>query len=336
MTEGTEAQHGTANEAPEERRAAHERLSTGTLARWGRACAEHPWRVVGGWLGITALLIVLVATVGGQLKDEFEIPGSDTQKATDLIESEFASEQGGVLNLVFAAPPGQRLDTPERKAAIQAAIAKIKTQEFKPTKDRAGIESVGNPFDKNTFSDDGRIAYAEAQFDRVIYDKDRDAVVNVEDTVRSAVEKAGVTAEFNGDAEFPPIQQGIQELLGLMAALIVLLVVFRTFVAAAIPIALAIVAVGSAFILLFILAGLTDINTITPILVSMIGMKAATNVRKTISSTISAASRPRSSEVPCSIGGNSASPLYSTVTPAGASASRTVSSTLTTESRSLS
>ena len=121
-------------------------------------------------------------------------------------------------------------------------------------------------------SDDGRIAYAEAQFDRVIYEEDREQVVAVQDAVREAVEPAGVEVEFNGDAEFPPIEQGTQELLGLLAALIVLLVVFRTFVAAAIPIALALVAVASAFLLLFLLAGLTDINTITPLLVSMIGL----------------------------------------------------------------
>jgi putative drug exporter of the RND superfamily len=255
-----------------ERRAAHERLSTGGLARWARACATHPWRVVGSWIGIVAVMIGLVATVGGSLKDEFEIPGSDTQKATDLIESEFAEEQGGVLNLVFAAPPGQRLDTPERRAAVERAIAELKTQRFKPTEDNAGIESVGDPFDENTFSDDGRIAYAEAQFDRVIFEKDREQVVAVEDEVRRTVASAGVTAEFNGDAEFPPIEQGTQELLGLMAALLVLLIVFRTIVAAAIPITLAISAVASAFLLLFILAGLTDINTITPLLVSMIGL----------------------------------------------------------------
>jgi RND superfamily putative drug exporter len=255
-----------------ERRAAHERLATGALARWGRACATHPWRVVGGWIGIVVLLVVLVATVGGSLKDEFEIPGSDTQRATDLIEKEFASEQGGVLNLVFAAPPGQRLDTPERKAAIEKAIARLKTPEFKPTKDKAGIESVGDPFTEDTVSDDGRIAYAEAQFDRVIYDKDREAVVAVEDEVRRTVEPAGVEAEFNGDAEFPPIEQGTQELLGLLAALLVLIVVFRTFVAIALPIVLALSALATAFLLLFILAGLTDINTITPLLVSMIGL----------------------------------------------------------------
>src|SRR6266511_4006427 len=233
-----------------ERRAAHERLSIGALARWARACATHPWRVIFGWIGIVVLLVVLVATVGGSLRDKIEIPGSDTQKATDLIESEFASEQGGVLNLVFAAPPGQRLDTPARKAAIERAVAKLKTREFKPTKDKAGIESVGNPFSADTFADDGRIAYAEAQFDRVIYDKDRDAVVAVEDAVRKSVEPAGVTAEFNGDAEFPPIEQGTQELLGLLAALIVLLVVFRTAVATTMPIARALTALLSAFLLL--------------------------------------------------------------------------------------
>ena len=254
------------------RRAAHERLATGGLARWARFCASHPWRVVLGWLAIVVVLIGLVATIGGSLRDEFEIPGSDTQRATDLIESEFADEQGGVLNIVFAAPEGQRLDTAERKAAIEEAMAELRTSEFQPTEERAGLTSVGDPFSEQTFSENGRIAYAEAQFDRVIYDEDRDAVVAVQDAVRDAVAPVGVTVEYNGDAEFPPIEQGTSELLGLLAAIIVLLIVFRTFVAAFIPIVLAIVALATAFLLLFILAGLTDINTITPILVSMIGL----------------------------------------------------------------
>src|SRR5215213_5229024 len=110
-----------------ERRLAHERLSTGALARWMRACATHPWRVVLGWVGIIGVLIVLVGTVGGSLRDEFEIPGSDAQKATDLIESRFASEQDGVLNVVFAAPKGARLEGPARRAAIDRAVARLKS-----------------------------------------------------------------------------------------------------------------------------------------------------------------------------------------------------------------
>jgi putative drug exporter of the RND superfamily len=262
----------TAGPGPTPKTRAHERLSTGTWARWARFCATHPWRVVIGWVGIIAVLIGLVATVGGSLRDEFEIPGSDTQRATDLIESKFASEQGAVLNIVFAAPAGQRLDTPERKAAIEKAIALIQTAPYTPTADKAGIESAGDPFSPDTFSDDGRIAYSEAQFDQTIEDKDRDAVVAVEDAVRDAVAPVGVTVEYNGEAEFPPLEQGTSELLGLLAAIIVLIVVFRTFVAMIIPIALALTALFTAFLLLFILAGLTDINTITPILVSMIGL----------------------------------------------------------------
>ena len=123
-----------------------------------------PWRVIISQVGIIAALIVLVATVGGSLKDEFSIPGSDTQRATDLIESEFAEEQGGVLSLVFAAPEGERLDTPERKAAVEAAIASSR-RTSSPRRDgsrgRRRHHDVGDPFDKNTFSDDGRIAYAE-------------------------------------------------------------------------------------------------------------------------------------------------------------------------------
>ena len=124
-------------------RAAHERLATGSLSRWMRACASHPWRVVLAWLGILVALIFTVGAFGGSLKDEFSIPGSDTQRATDLIESEFAEEQGGVLNLVFAAPPGERLDTPERRAAIEEAIAELETDEFAPTarRPKATLES---------------------------------------------------------------------------------------------------------------------------------------------------------------------------------------------------
>jgi RND superfamily putative drug exporter len=275
------AEHGQASEAERAdaggagdggRLAAHERLATGALASWTRACAAHPWRVIAGWAGVMALLVVLVMGVGGSLRDEFEIPGSDTQKATDLIESEFVSEQGGVLNIVFAAPEGQVLDTPERRAAIEEAMARLASPEFAPREDRAGLESVGDPFSEDTLSENGRIAYAEAQFDRVIYDEDRDAVVAVEDAVRETVEPAGVQVEFNGDAEFPPLEQGTSEAFGLLAAIIVLLVVFRTFVAAIMPIALALAALATAFLVLFILAGLTDINTVTPILVSMIGL----------------------------------------------------------------
>ena len=178
-----------------------------------------------------------------------------------------------MLNVVFAAPEGERLDTPERRAAIEDAdrappVARVQARATA----RPGSRASATRSASDTFSDDGRIAYAEAQFNETIEDEDREQVVAVQDAVRETVEPAGVTVEYNGEAEFPPIEQGTSEALGLLAAIIVLLLVFRTFTAMLIPIALAISALVTAFLLLFILAGLTDINTITPILVSMIGL----------------------------------------------------------------
>ena len=57
-----------------------------------------------------------------------------------------------MLNLVFAAPEGETLDTPERREAIEGAIAELQTDEFAPTEDEAGIESVGDPFSEETRS----------------------------------------------------------------------------------------------------------------------------------------------------------------------------------------
>ena len=64
----------TGTAASPDRLSAHERMSSGALASWMRACASHPWKVMITWLGVIVALIVLVATVGGSLKDEFEIP----------------------------------------------------------------------------------------------------------------------------------------------------------------------------------------------------------------------------------------------------------------------
>ena len=139
------------------RRAAHERLATGAWAGWARACAAHPRRVLLSWLGIVVVLIALVATVGGGLRDEFEI-GSDTQRATDAIEQEFATEQVA-CSTSCSSPEGERLDTEERKAAIEAAMQELRTDTaFKPTEDKAGLTSVADPFSDQTFADSGRIA----------------------------------------------------------------------------------------------------------------------------------------------------------------------------------
>jgi RND superfamily putative drug exporter len=233
-------------------------------------CASHPWRVVGAWIAILVLLVGSVGAFRGTLRNEFKIPGSDVQKGQDLIDQKFATRKGATLNMVLAAPAGQRLDTPQRKAAIAKAMEIAKS--FAPKDSKGGVVEVDDPFTGGRFSTSGQIAYGQARFDKTGFDISRSKVVDLEKQVRAAVAPVGVQAQFNGDAEQPPIEQGTSESLGLLAAFLVLMLVFGTFVATFIPLVLAIVAVGAAFMLLFLGAALTDFNTITPVLVSMIGL----------------------------------------------------------------
>ena len=83
-------------------------------------------RVIRGeWCGLVGVFVMLIGlnvAFHGTLINDFKIPGSDTQKATDLINAKFGGQRGAALRVVVAAPPGQRLDTPERAAAIEKML----------------------------------------------------------------------------------------------------------------------------------------------------------------------------------------------------------------------
>ncbi len=79
-------------------------------------------------------------------------------------------------------------------------------------------------------------------------------------------------SQFTGEAENAPPTQGSSDIIGLVAAFFILMVLFRALVPTVIPLLFAITAVLGAFLLLFLAARLTHFNTITEILVPMIGL----------------------------------------------------------------
>jgi RND superfamily putative drug exporter len=240
----------------------------GALARLARACSRHRWRTVGIWVVAAAAIIVGSATFGGTLVDEFKIPGSDAQRATDLLEQRFPQESGDAAQLVFAVPEGQRLDQGDAPAAVRDALVAASRV--------PGVESVGNPLTERdgAVSADLRIAFADVQFSEPAFDvpvKDVDALKR--DTL-AAVAGSGVQLEFTGPviqgSEEP--QTGTSELLGLIAAVIILLVMLGSAVAAGLPIVLALLSVGLGLSLLTLAAAVTNFNTITPVLATMLGL----------------------------------------------------------------
>src|SRR4029077_13179761 len=127
----------------EVRRAEEERIANqGALAHWAGHCARHPWRVVSTWVGIFVVLIGLNAAFHGKLINDFKIPGSDTQKATDLITAKFGGEKGAALRVRLSAPSGERVDTPARTEAIGKMLAAASAGQKKLAEDPKDVSEI--------------------------------------------------------------------------------------------------------------------------------------------------------------------------------------------------
>ncbi len=253
----------------EERRLAH----AGGFARLAGACARRPWRVVVSWIGVFVLLIGLNAAFHGKLINDFKIPGSDTQKATDLINAKFGGQKGAALRVVIAAPPGESVDTPARKAAIVKMLAASKIAQRELAQDPKDASAITSPLaDSSQLAKSGREAFFDVQFDKTGFELPRSGIVNLEDQLKAIGNPAGIEVEFTGEAESAPPSQGSSDLIGLLAAFIVLMILFRALVPTVIPLLFAIVAVIGAFLILFLAARVTHFNTIVEILVPMIGL----------------------------------------------------------------
>jgi RND superfamily putative drug exporter len=264
-----ESANGTRIE--EEKRIAY----TGALARWAGHCARHPWRVVGTWLVIFVSLIALNVAFHGTLVNDFNIPGSDVQKATDLINAKFGGQKGSALRVVVAAPRGQSLNSAEAQAAIDRMLAASKQSQTSLDTVKSDVSAITSPLSPagaHQLAKDGRIAYFDVQFDQTGFELPRSGVVALENQLRDIGAPAGLQVEFTGDAESAPPTQGLSDIIGLVAAFIILIVLFRALVPTVIPLLFAITAVITAFLLLYLAAAVWHFNTITEILVPMIGL----------------------------------------------------------------
>ncbi len=239
----------------------------GLLAGLARACARHRWRTVIIWIIAAAAIVVGAGTIGGTLVDEFTIPDSDAQRAQDLLEQRFPQRSGESATLVFAVPAGEIRSSGSR-AAIETALGDIRTI--------AGVESVGDPFTgtEGAVSENGRIARVDVQFSQPAFDVPIESVDALQDDARAAVEGTPVQVEFTGpviQAAQPP-ETGTSELLGLLAAIIILIIMLGGLIAAGLPILLALVSVGLGLSLLTLAAAVTNFNTITPVIATMLGL----------------------------------------------------------------
>jgi putative drug exporter of the RND superfamily len=237
------------------------------LYRLGRFAFRRRWIVAVTWLAALVLTGAGAATLAGDHTESFEIPGTESQQAMDLLSERFPgmAANGATGRVVFAAPEGEMLTEPEREAAVEAVVGELAGA--------PGLVSVTNPFETGAVSADGRVAYAEVSYDVQVLDAEqREALFDVLDSGR----ELGLTVEVGGDVAWGDEEfEGSSEFIGLAIAAVVLIITFGSFIAAGMPLLNAIVGITVTMSAITIASGFFDMSEDSSILAMMLGIALA-------------------------------------------------------------
>jgi RND superfamily putative drug exporter len=232
------------------------------LYRLGRFAFRRRRFVVLIWLGLLAAGVAGAATLSGPTANGFSIPGTESQRAADLLNDRFpqAGADAATARIVFQAPAGQKLtDAPQ----VQQTLDRLATA--------PQVARVLDPFSAKAISADGRTGYAQVTYEVTA----QEVTPEAQEAVAAAVEPAraaGLTVEYGGDAVQPQGEQQLTEVIGIGVAAVVLLITFGSLIAAGLPLLSAIIGVGIGVTAISAVSGFVDIGSGTPILALMIGL----------------------------------------------------------------
>ncbi len=235
------------------------------LYRLGRSVARRRRLVVVVWIAVALLMVGINRTGGGGTVDNFEVPGVESQQAVDLLKERFPERAGATAMVVFHTSQGSVAD-PANAAGIEATVAAVRTLDHV-----VGVtEPLASP---RSISPDGSTAFASVQFDSSSAELGRGAVDALVATAAPA-EAAGVQVEYGG--ELPTVMKqrttGPAEMIGVIAALIILFVTFRSVYSAILPLGVALVGLVVGLSIVGLLGALIEIPSVAPRLGTMIGL----------------------------------------------------------------
>jgi putative drug exporter of the RND superfamily len=225
--------------------------------------ARRPWRTIAAWILVLGTMLFVGASAGGTFTDDFAAPGSESERAMQLLNESFPEAAKGKVLVVFAAEDDGPLES--HRDAIASVLTNVATFDH--------VESVADPFVAGTVSEDGRIGYAELTLDAPEREIGKPAFAVLSDAVAGS-DVSGVQVEFGGDAAFlnAADETSSHTGIGLLVALLVLLVVFGTVVSAIVPIGLALISVGAGIGGIMLLAGTMDVSTSAIPVAGLVGL----------------------------------------------------------------
>jgi RND superfamily putative drug exporter len=232
------------------------------LARWSYT---HRWRMLVLWVVAFVGFNFLSATAGGAYSANFSLPGAESQKAFDLLKDRFPGRSGDTTQVVFRADHG--VADPAVQRTMTDLLTRIATLPH--------VDAVVSPYDPagaQQVSRDGKIAFADVQFN-VRADAVPKPVVDRLISMAQAAAGPGLQVELGGQVieqvEFKP--PGTAEIVGLSAAIIILLITFGSLLAMLLPVLTAVFGIGIGLAIVLLSANWISVPNFTPQLAAMIG-----------------------------------------------------------------
>jgi RND superfamily putative drug exporter len=244
-------------------------LST-LLYSLGRWAYHRPWRVLLAWLLLLALAGGGAAVFMKGTDNSFSIPGTEAQEGIQMLDRTFPQASGTSAQLVVVAADDDRVADEPYAGAIGDTLQDLE--------DLDGVLAVTDPFDEmvsGLVSEDDTAAIIRLQFDGQatdISDETKATLEGVADDLLTTL-PAGSQAAMGGDLFSTSVPAlSLIEAVGVLIALFVLIVTFRSIAVAWFPLISAIIGVGLAIALIYVSTAFASISSTTPMLAIMLGL----------------------------------------------------------------
>jgi RND superfamily putative drug exporter len=235
------------------------------LYRLGHWAFRRRWLVLGIWIALLVGVGALSQAVKTDTNDAFNVPGTESQRALDLLDEKFPGSGGATARVVFAAPTGHTLDEEQYAKVVDPTIAAAQKV---PQAVTTG-EQFGESF---TMSKDKTIGFADLHFGVPVADL-KDETKDALEKVAEPAREAGLQVEFSGGViATGEGEQSSSEQIGVIVAFFVLLVTFGSALIALLPLATALIGVAIGLSAIFALTSVMDLNSTAPVLATMIGL----------------------------------------------------------------
>ena len=232
------------------------------LTAVARLSVRYRWWVIGGWLLLVALAAGGSNLAGGSFVNDLSVAGTDSQAAHDTMRQRFPDQAGDPMQIVIRDDRG--VDDPQVRSATEAALAEIGKG--------SDVAMVQSPYGPGAaVSEDGTTAIVTVVFDQIARDIPP-ASVDAAQATAAEIRAVGAEVEFGGPAAQTESGPSGSEIVGLLAAVIVLLLAFGSLYAMVVPILSALFALALGLSVVGLLSAWTPIGTSAPVVAAMIGL----------------------------------------------------------------